>query len=379
MSGIKSVEVFPVGVRVKSTFTFASGSAGGAGDEAILIYVKILDDDGVVGWGECRPIRQWSYETPESAVTTIHRYLAPAVIGHDISDRAGLHAKMNAAIGRGTSTGQPIAKSALDLAVHDLAAKRAGLPLREFLGGSRERRDLAISFTITGHDADQAKQQMQAGQAEGFRHFNFKAAVQPETDIAVAKVLKETIASGGFLWSDANQGFDLAGAKYVARAFEDVGVGILEQPLPADQFSGMIELRRATRIPLAVDEASVSPSDFLNHVVAGLVDYLIIKVTRSGGLWPSLQQIAIAQGAGMPMLVSGLTDGLLTKLAACQLASVFGIEGPVALNGSQFIDESGLYPAKSEVERGGNVRLNDAPGIGVEPDLDYLKKHTRDI
>jgi L-alanine-DL-glutamate epimerase-like enolase superfamily enzyme len=379
MSRIKSVEVFPVGVRVKSTFTFASGSAGGAGDEAILIYVRILDDDGVVGWGECRPIRQWSYETPESAVSTIRRYLAPAVIGHDVSDRAGLHAKMNAAIGRGTSTGQPIAKSALDLAVHDLAAKRAGLPLREFLGGSRQRCDLAISFTITGHDADQAKRQMQAGQAEGFRHFNFKAAVQPETDIAVAKVLKQTIASDGFLWSDANQGFDLAGAKYVARAFEDIGVGILEQPLPADQFSGMTELRRATRIPLAVDEASVSPSDFLNHVVAGLVDYLIIKVTRSGGLWPSLQQIAIAQAAGLPMLVSGLTDGLLTKLAACQLASVFGIEGPVALNGSQFIDESGLYPAKSEVERGGNVRLNDTPGIGVEPDLDYLKKHTRDI
>jgi L-alanine-DL-glutamate epimerase-like enolase superfamily enzyme len=379
MSRIKSVDVFPVGVRVKSTFTFASGSAGGAGDEAILIYVRILDDDGVVGWGECRPIRQWSYETPESAVTTIRRYLAPAVIGHDVSDRAGLHAKMNAAIGRGTSTGQPIAKSAVDLAIHDLAAKRAGLPLREFLGGSRQRRDLAISFTITGHDADQAKQQMQAGQAEGFRHFNFKAAVQPETDIAVAKVLKQTIASDGFLWSDANQGFDLAGAKYVARAFEDIGVGILEQPLPADQFSAMTELRRATRIPLAVDEASVSPSDFLNHVVAGLVDYLIIKVTRSGGLWPSLQQIAIAQAAGVPMLVSGLTDGLLTKLAACQLASVFGIEGPVALNGSQFIDETGLYPAKSEVESGGNVRLNDAPGIGVEPDLDYLKKHTRDI
>jgi L-alanine-DL-glutamate epimerase-like enolase superfamily enzyme len=112
----------------------------------------------------------------------------------------------------------------------------------------------------------------------------------------------------------------------------------------------------------AVDEASVSPSDFLNYVAGGLVNYLIIKVTRSGGLWPSLQQIAIAQAAGLPMLVSGLTDGLLAKLAACRLASVFGIDGPVALNGSQFIDEAGLYPAKSEVESGGSVRLNDAPG-----------------
>jgi L-alanine-DL-glutamate epimerase-like enolase superfamily enzyme len=253
------------------------------------------------------------------------------------------------------------------------------LTLREFLGGARERRDLEVSFTITGHDADEAKAQMLAAQAEGFTHFNFKAAVQPATDIAVAKALKATIAAGGFLWSDANQGFDIVGAKVVAHAFEDIGIDILEQPLPADQFSGMKELRRASRIPLAVDEASVSPTDFMNYVVAGLVDYLIIKVTRSGGLWPSLQQVAVAQAAGLPMLVSGLTDGLLTKLAACQLASVFGISGPVALNGSQFIDEAGLYPAKSEVESGGKIRLNDLPGIGVEPDADYLKRHTRDI
>jgi L-alanine-DL-glutamate epimerase-like enolase superfamily enzyme len=379
MSRIRSVDVFPVGVRVKSTFTFASGSAGGAGEDAILLYVKITDDDGAVGWGECRPIRQWSYETPESAASTIRKYLAPAIIGHDVSDRAELHARMNAAIGRGTSTGQPIAKSAVDLAIHDLAAKRAGLSLRAFLGGSNARRDLAISFTITGHDSEEVKQQMIAGQARGFRHFNFKAAVKPETDIAVAKALKQTIASGGFLWSDANQGFNIVDAKYVAHAFEDIGVDILEQPLPADRFAGMAELRRATRIPLAVDEASVSPTDFLNYVSAGLVDYLIIKVTRSGGLWPSLQQIAIAQAAGLPMLVSGLTDGLLTKMAACQLASVFGVNGPVALNGSQFIDESGLYPAKDEVERGGMIHLNDAPGIGIEPDPDYLKQHARDI
>jgi muconate cycloisomerase len=379
MSKIRSVEVFPVGVRVKSTFTFASGSAGGAGDEAILIYVKITDDDGAIGWGECRPIRQWSYETPESAVSTLRRYLAPAALGHDAADRAGLHAKMNAAIGRGTSTGQPIAKSAIDMAVHDLLAKRAGLSLREFLGGSNERRDLSISFTITGHTADAAKRQMLEAQAEGFANFNFKAAVEPRTDIAVATALKATIAEGGFLWSDANQGFDIVGAKLVARAFEEIGVDILEQPLPADRFSGMVELRRATTIPLAVDEASVSPNDFLNYVTGGLVDYLIIKVTRSGGLWPSLQQIAIAQAAGLPMLVSGLTDGLLTKIAACQLASVFGVAGPVALNGTQFIEEDALYPAKSEVERSSCIRLNDEPGIGVEPDAEYLKRCARDI
>ena len=81
----------------------------------------------------------------------------------------------------------------------------------------------------------------------------------------------------------------------------------------------MRELRRDCPLPLAIDESSVSPADFLRHVAEGLVDYLVVKVTRSGGLLPSMQQIAVAQAAGLPLLLSGLTDSLLTKMAACQL------------------------------------------------------------
>jgi len=66
--------------------------------------------------------------------------------------------------------------------------------------------------------------------------------------------------------------------------------------------------------------------------------------------------------------VSGLTDGLVTKLAVYQLATVFGFEGPAALNGNQFIDESALFPKKSSIERGAFVNLPSGPGIGIEPD-----------
>ena len=66
-------------------------------------------------------------------------------------------------------------------------------------------------------------------------------------------------------------------------------------------------------------------------------------------------------------------------MAACQLAGVFGISGPVALNGTQFIEEEALYPAKGEVESSGRIRLNDAHGIGIEPDASYLKQFAREI
>jgi muconate cycloisomerase len=135
----------------------------------------------------------------------------------------------------------------------------------------------------------------------------------------------------------------------------------------------MERLRQRTKLPLAIDESSVSPGDFYEYARRGLVDYFVLKVTRTGGLWPSYVQMCTAAAAGIPTVVSGLTDGLLTKLAACQLAAAFGVFKPIAMNGSQFVDEAALYPRKAEIEAGGVVKLPLGPGIGVRPDEDAVR------
>jgi L-alanine-DL-glutamate epimerase-like enolase superfamily enzyme len=375
MRRIVRVEVFPVRLPVIRTFTFASGTAGAAGGTAPHVFVRVIDSEGLTGWGEGRPVPQWSYETLESVTTTIRSYLGPAVIGLPVTDRWGLHHAMHRAIGRGPSTGQPVAKAALDMAVHDLCARAAGLPLRCFLGGSLERNTVYLSYTVTAHDPAAAAEEVAQARAQGFRHFNFKVAVAPATDAAVARAVRAAAGPGAFVWADANQGFHLHEARAAAQALAEAGVDVLEQPLPADQMHLMAQLRRQCALPLAIDEAGVSPADFFRYAAEGLVDYLVVKVTRSGGLWPSLQQIAVAEAAGLPLLVSGLTDGFLTKLAVCQLAAAFGCDGPAALNGSQFIDESALFPAKTAIEFDGAVHLNDRPGIGVEPDSEGLQRY----
>lgn len=374
MSTIHRVEVFPVRLPVTATFQFASSSAGAAGGTAAHVFVKITDSAGATGWGEGRPLPQWSYETPETVASTIHDYLAPAIRGLPATDRWGLHRAMHGAIGRGPSTGQPIAKAAVDMAVHDLCARAAGLSLRRFLGGGDERATVALSYTLTAHDAAAVREQIAGGREAGFRHFNFKAAVAPRTDIAVARAVREGAGPDAFVWADANQGFALHDARYVARAFAEIGVDVLEQPLPADRPRLMRQLRADCPVPLAVDEASVGPADFFGYAAEGLVDYLVVKVTRSGGIWPTLAQIGVAEAAGLPFLVSGLTDGLLTKLAVCQVAAAFGFAGPAALNGSQFIDEAALYPDKAAVEAGGVVTLPNRAGIGVQPDEAVLRQ-----
>jgi muconate cycloisomerase len=374
MKTIQRIEVFPIRLPVTNTFRFSSGSAGKAGDTAPFVLVKLTDNEGEVGWGEGRPMPQWSYETAETITTTIHKYLAPALIGHEITDRWGLHKRMHSIIGRGPSTGMPIAKAAVDMALHDLCARSAGQPLRAYLGGSTERNTIALSYTLTAHDVSTLKQEVVAAREKGFRHFNFKAAVTPETDVDLAITIRQMAGLDAFVWADANQGFQPHDAQIVARGFADVGVNVLEQPFPADQLQLMRRLRTQCPLPLAVDEASVSPADFFHYAAEGLVDYLVVKITRSGGLWPSLQQMAVAASAGLPFLVSGLTDSFLTKLAVCQLAVAFGHHGPAALNGSQFIDDSLLYPDKSKIEYDGAVHLGEQIGIGIHPDEQAIEQ-----
>jgi L-alanine-DL-glutamate epimerase-like enolase superfamily enzyme len=367
MRTIEKIEVFPIRLPITGTFRFASGSAGQAGETAPFVLVKLTDSEGETGWGEGRPMPQWSYETLESVTTTIRNYLAPAILGQEIMDRRGLHRRMHSAIGRGPSTGFPIAKAAVDMAVHDLCSRSAGLPLRAFLGGSVANNTVALSYTLTEHTAETAWREVDAARAKGFRHFNFKVAVSSTSDVAVARAVRLAAGSDAFVWADANQGLLPHEAPVIARGLADAGVNVLEQPFPADQLHLLRRLRQQCPLPLAVDEASVSPADFFHYAAEGLVDYLVVKVTRSGGLWPSLQQIAVAASAGLPLLVSGLTDGLLTKMAVCQLALASGFCGPAALNGSQFVNESALYPDKSEIEFDGAVHLCNQAGIGIRP------------
>lgn len=371
---IQSIDLFPVGIPLTRTFVFASGSAGAQGERAPHIFVRITDSEGAVGWGEARPVPQWSYETMETVCSTIENYLAPALTGLEIWDRHGAQERMFKVIGRGPSTGQPIAKAALDMALHDLCARASNLPLRCFLGGSRESDRVELSWTVTAHDPAQVEDDVAEGRAAGLKHFNFKAGVTPETDAAVARALQEAAPAGAFLWADANQGLGLAEATRLAGQLREAGIDVLEQPFPADQFQLMQSLRARTPLALAIDESSVSPADFFHYASARLVDYLVIKVNRSGGLLLSLQQAAVAKACGLPILTSGLTESLLAKCAACQVTLVSGSKGPAALNGSQFLDESLLFPEKSNMEQEGTVVLGDGPGIGVQPDMEGLRK-----
>src|SRR4051812_5659790 len=179
-ASIARVETFPILYPTVGRFKFFEGPRGQpSGRPAVL--VKITADNGVVGWGQSVPTPRWSYETLESVDSTIRHHLAPELIGRDPDDLAAIHAVMNRAIAPSFSTGQPICKAGIDLALHDLAGKLRGqhvaAPWRR-----RGRDRLTLSWTLNPRTLDEVEQLVAQGRARGYKHFNVKVAPDPRFD-----------------------------------------------------------------------------------------------------------------------------------------------------------------------------------------------------
>ncbi|RME82101.1 MAG: hypothetical protein D6775_11770, partial [Caldilineae bacterium] len=131
------------------------------------VLLRLTDDQGNQGWGQAVPVPSWSYETVESVTTSLSRYLAPALLGANPADIADIHARMDRAIRPGLTTGQPLAKAAVDLACYDLMGRQQGLPLQRLLGSQDPPRALTLSWTVNATTLKQAEAQLTDGDARG--------------------------------------------------------------------------------------------------------------------------------------------------------------------------------------------------------------------
>ncbi|GAA2291901.1 enolase C-terminal domain-like protein [Actinomadura luteofluorescens] len=360
---IEKIETFCVALPTRRSFGVSGGAVAVAGQPSLRVLVKV-SAEGAHGWGEATPIPAWTYETAESIVTTIDRYLAPAIIGRPAWDLDGVTAAFDRAVNRGFSIGAPLAKSAVDVALHDLLGRAAGVPLG-VMWGQRRRETIDLGWIVSGRSPGEVAQSVAEGRDLGFRAFKVKIGLGPE-DAEVVEAVRLHAGDEAALWVDANQGYTVRSAITMARRLEDLGVTAFEQPLPANDIAGLRRLRDASPIPVALDESLRHPSDLATFVRLDAVDVAIAKVQRTGGLTLSRRLCALAEDCGVALMGSGLTDSDLGLAASLHLFSAFGVDTPVDLNGRQFIESP--YAGPTVEIRDGTARVPDAPGLGVEVD-----------
>ncbi|MEV1328580.1 enolase C-terminal domain-like protein [Micromonospora costi] len=373
---IDRVDTFAVALPTLRSFGVSGGSVTVAGRPSIRILVKV-SADGVAGWGEATPIPAWTYETAESIVSTIDRYLAPAVLGRPCWDLDGVTTAFDRAINRGFSIGAPLAKSAVDVALHDLLGRALGVPVG-VLWGQRRQETVELGWIVSGQTADEVADRVAEGHDLGYRAFKVKVGLHSEAeDTAVVRAVREA-APDAPLWVDANQGYTADAALRMARRMADLGVSAFEQPLPANDVAGLRRLREASPVPVALDESLRHPSDLATFVKLGAVDVAIAKVQRSGGLTLSRRLCALAEDSGVRLMGSGLTDSDLGLAASLHLFAAFGIDTPVDLNGRQFVESSYATGATVEVVKG-TARVPTGPGLGVDVDEAVVRELAVDV
>lgn len=371
---IERIDLFPVRYPMTGYFKFFSDPRGSAGRAAII--VRVATDDGHVGWGQSVPIAQWSYETFETAFIALRDYYKPVLLGRDPTDIEGAHAAMDAAIAPGFSTGMPIARAGVDIALHDLTGKLRGLslaqlwlsppssPLGERAGvrGRPPLRTLTLSWTLNVTRLEDVPAVMETGQSRGYRHFNIKVAPDPDFDVALAKSVRK-LAPDCFLWADANCGYDPATALAAAPRLADAGVDVLEAPLRPNRIRGYQALKKQGALPILMDEGVSSPVELEEFIHLNMLDGMAMKPARCGGLLSNRRQIELCLEHGLLWLGSGLTDPDISLAAMIGLYAAYHLDKPAALNGPQFLTADVLeQPLRVE---NGQIHVPDGPGLGI--------------
>ncbi|MEX0718875.1 MAG: enolase C-terminal domain-like protein [Planctomycetaceae bacterium] len=364
-SRIVSVETFPVSYPVTGRFRFFAGK-GTPRRETIV--VKIADDAGHVGWGQSVPSPTWSYETIDTVRTTIDRHLGPALVGIDPFDEPAIRRVLDRTIAPSFSTGQPICKAGIDLALYDLAGRA-----RNSTANDRWNRagnsHVTLSWTLDPGSLDDIPELIAEAHARGFRHFNAKVGPDPEFDVAMCREVRR-IAPEAFLWVDANGGYEVEQALALAPRLADLGVAAFEQPLRPNRLSGFKRLMEQGALPILMDEPIITRTDLEEFHRLGLLDGVAMKVSRCGGLSEAVRIMEYVEAEGLLFFASGLTDPDLSFAASLLLFGAYRLERPAALNGPQFL--SGSILSRPIEVTGDQARVPTGMGLGVVVDENKL-------
>lgn len=329
------------------------------------ILLRLIDENGVEGWGQSVPVETWTYETIETVETTLRLYLAPAILGADPSDIADIHARMERAIRPSFSVGQPLCKAAVDLACYDLWGKETRRSVSEILGGVKKT-EVKLSWTVQSPTIEGAQEQLTLAHSLGYTNFNIKVGY-PQSPAYDQELVRTVMAfsPNGFHWADANTSYDLDTALAIAPELADLGLKALESPLPPNRIRDYQNLKRQGALPILMDEGVVSAVETAEFIALGMFDGIAMKVARCGGLWHAWQIAKLLGENDLLLFASGLTDPELSMAASAHFFVAAGLEFPAAMNGPQYIADRGTSDPRLRPV-GDVLRVPTGPGLGVD-------------
>ena len=339
-----------------------------------VVLVEVRFSDGSVGIGEGTAIGGLSYgaESPESIQSAIDTYIAPSLTGLDGDNVNVARLKMEKAV-----MGNPIARCAVENALWDGLGRRMDKPVADLFGGAVHT-GMEVAWTLASGNSDtdiaEALELLEVRRPRQFKLKIGKRSVQE--DIAHVGRIKAALGDQAVITVDVNQAWDMHAARWGLKGLQDIGVAMVEQPIPFRQRGDLAQLNRTYEISVMADEALRGPADAMNHARDNAADAFAIKIAQSGGLTRAQEVIAIGQAAGVGLYAGTMLEAGIGTAAALQLFSTvdklrWGTElfGPLL-----FKDDILTVPLRYADFK---VHLPDGPGCGVTLDDDKVAFYRR--
>lgn len=321
--------------------------------------VEVIDGDGVSGFGEAPQVWRVTGESLASAEACLLGPLRDVVLGRDPADLVDLCHTVQTAV-----VGNVGAKAAVDVALHDLAARRAGLSLPRFLGSGVH--EVPTDVTVSAGDLDQLIEGARARVAEGFAVLKLKVGTDAVTDVERIRAVRRAVGADVRLRVDANQGWTPKAAIRAIRALEDAGTDLefVEQPVRAGDLAGLARVTGQVDVPVMADESVFGLRDLTRVIEAGAADLVNVKLAKCGGLQVAGAMLELARAHGVGTIVGSMMEGPIGIGAAAALVAAHGSTHVSDLDAAWWASESPV--AGGAVYRGGTLALPDAPGLAIE-------------
>ena len=324
--------------------------------------VRIVCSDGAEGIGY-----SYTIGTGGSSVFALLRdHLAPRLLGRDAAEIELLWKELffhthATAVGAITS----LALAAIDTALWDLKARRARQPLWKCAGGAQRR--VPVYTTEGGwlhHSQAQLVDESIAAREQGFRGAKIKVGRPTITeDISRLAVVRGAVGDAFEIMVDANQAFTVAEARRRAHAYTPFNLAWLEEPLPAEDLDGHVELARVAAMPIAVGESIYHPSHFREYLEGGACSIVQVDCARIGGITPWLKVAHLAETFNVPVCPHFLMELHVSLTAAVP-------------NGAwvEYIPQLDAITKSRMTIDGGYAIPPESPGLGIDWDVAAIER-----
>jgi len=362
---IRGIEAIPVAIPLLRPIKWARGEIHTVDNVIVIITLS----DGTQGIADAPPRPTIYGETQKSLVAIIRDHFAGALAGVNAFDLLRLWSVFDAI------AWNPTAKAAIDMALHDAQAKALGITCAQLLGGVV--RPLSVNWRLRlGSRKDVLAEAEEMMRIHGFKAWKVKCGGDRRKDIKLLRALRKLAGDDAEISIDCNQSYSSQDLLEAAPYFEELGIALIEEPIPARDGAGKRFCAERMRVPISGDDSCMTSDDVLHELKLGGIRAVVIKCARTG-YTQSRQILALARSHYLPVHNGTQADMQVGSAAAAQFACTYNAVH--AHEFSSFLDAKDHVADRDLVIKNGELLIPEGPGIGLTIDPAKLKKYRIDL